>query len=561
MTLKDVQIMIKPSRNTIKALIIILSILLLIASVITGCRRSGIEVAIITTADLQSKVIPYDTKIMVDGKDQKIAVGGLERISSLAKKIESEVDYSLFVSTGDDLIGAFYDKFKGVPEIKAMNMAGYDVVTPGNHEFDFGVDLYVGAIKNARFDIVSSNLIIKNEALSKLIKPYIIKEINSLKVGVFGLMTPELSEVSNVGEEVSVDKDIVKVAKEMVGTLKSKGATMIVALTHIGTPLDRELAKKVEGIHVIVGGHSHEYVYETVEGPNGWKTVIVQDGACGEKMGVLRFNFNGRVNNSRWQTVVLDKSVGKDEKTKEFLDVYVDKYNKNLKKPIGISLTDLDARKDSVRKKESILGNLITDSWIHWFKTKGKDVDVALINGGAIRGDRVYPAGHVTLKDLLEIYPFGDTVMEATLTGAELLQVLEISASSLRVPGDECSGGSRAQEGGFLQVSGVRLDIDTTNKPFCAVYDGRDVKTILSKGKRIVKAEILENGAWKPIEKNKEYNVLMNSWLANGGDGYYIFRDIKNKKDTTFSVVDLLFLYIKKNIPIDPKLEGRINIK
>ncbi|MDO9530048.1 MAG: bifunctional UDP-sugar hydrolase/5'-nucleotidase [Syntrophales bacterium] len=553
--------MIKPSRSAIKAVTIALSVMLLIAATITGCRRSNVDVAIITTADLQSKVVPYDTKIEVDGKDQKIAVGGLERISSLAKKIKSEVDCSLFVSTGDDLIGAFYDKFKGIPEIKAMNMAGYDVATPGNHEFDFGVDHYVGAIKNARFDIVSSNLIIRNEALSKLIKPYIIKEIKGLKIGVFGLMTPELSEVSNVGDGVSVDKDIVGVAKKMVETLKKKGATMIVALTHIGTQLDRELAKKVEGIHVIVGGHSHEYVYETVVGPNGWKTVIVQDGACGEKMGVLRFKFNGIVNNPKWQTVILDKSVGKDEKTKEFLAVYVDKYNENLKNPIGISLTDLDARRNTVRRKESILGNLITDSWTHWFKTKGKDVDVALINGGALRGDRVYPAGPVTLGDLIEIYPFGDTVMEATLNGVQLLQILEISASSLRVPGDECSGGSRAQEGGFLQVSGVRLDIDTANKPFCAVYGGRDVKKILSKGKRVVKAEILENGAWKSIEKNKEYNVLMNSWLASGGDGYYMFRGIKNKKDTTFSIVDLLFLYIKKNSPINPQLEGRINIR
>jgi 5'-nucleotidase/UDP-sugar diphosphatase len=553
--------MIKPSRNTIKTLTIFLSFLLLIVSVISGCRRSNVEVAIITTADLQSKVVPYDTKMKVAGKDQKIAVGGLERISSLAKKVESEVDCSLFVSTGDDLIGAFYDKFKGIPEIKAMNMAGYDVATPGNHEFDFGVDHYVGAIKNARFDIVSSNLIIRNEALSKLVKPYIIKEIKGLKVGVFGLMTPELSEVSDVGEEVSVDKDIVGVAKKMVETLKKKGAIMIVALTHIGTQLDRELAKKVEGIHVIVGGHSHEYVYETVEGPSGWKTIIVQDGACGEKMGVLRFNFNGMMNNPRWQTVVLDKNVGKDEKTKEFLGVYVDKYNKNLKKPIGIILTDLDARRDTVRRKESILGNLITDSWIHWFKTKGKDVDVALINGGAIRGDRVYPAGSVNLRDLLEIYPFGDTLMEAALNGAQLLQVLEISASSLRVPGDDCVGGSRAQEGGFLQVSGVRLDINAKNNPFCAVYAGRDVKTILSKGKRVVRAEILENGTWKPIERDKEYNVLINSWLTGGGDGYYIFRDIKSKKDTTFSVVDLLFLYIKENSPINPQLEGRINIK
>ncbi|MBN2569668.1 MAG: bifunctional metallophosphatase/5'-nucleotidase [Deltaproteobacteria bacterium] len=552
--------MIKSSRSSIKVAVTVLSVMLLIATVIAGCRRS-VEVAIITTADLQSKVVPYDTKIKVDGKDQKIAVGGLERISSLAKKIESEVDCSLFVSTGDDLMGAFYDKFKGIPEIKAMNMAGYDVVTPGNHEFDLGVDLYVNAIKNARFDIVSSNLIIRNKALSQLIKPYITKEIKGLKIGVFGLMTPELSEVSSVEEEISVDKDVVKIAKEMVNTLKQKGATMIVALTHIGTPLDRELAKKVEGIHVIVGGHSHEYVYEIVEGPNKWKTVIIQDGACGEKMGVLRFNFNGVVNNPRWQTVVLDKSVGKDEKIDKFLAVYIDEYNKNLEKPVGVSLTDLDARKDTVRRKESILGNLITDSWIHWFKTKGKHIDVALINGGALRGDRVYSAGPVTLKDLREIYPFGDMVMEATLTGAELLQVLEISASSIRVKGDECSGDNRAQEGGFLQLSRVRLDIDTTNKPFCAVYDGRDVKRILSKGERIVKAEILENGVWKPIDRNKEYTVLINSWLANGGDGYYIFRGIENKKDTTFSVADLLFLYIKNNSPIDPKLEGRINIK
>lgn len=523
----------------------------------------AVEIAIITTTDLQSRVVPVETTVTANGESEKITVGGFERISSIAGQTRSDVDGALLVSTGDDLMGPFFVMFNGTPEIEAMNMAGYDVVTPGNHEFDAGVNSYTTAIKTAEFNIVSSNLITENTDLAAAIEPYVIKEVAGVRVGLFGLMTPDLPRVSNVGDEVRVDKDIVAVANENVAALQSEGAELIVALTHIGTELDEELAKEVAGIDVIVGGHSYEYVYETVEGPGGWETVIVQAGAYGEKIGILRFSFNGTVNDPAWETVLLDGSVGTDTEIKTFLDGYMGRYNEQLDEPVGVSSGDLDARKSAVRSGESNLGDLITDSWIDWFRSNGKAVDLALIHGGGIRGDMIYPAGEISYKELLEIHPFGNTVVEVTLSGEELLQVLEISASALRVDGDGCAEENRASTGGFLQISGIRIEIDTAKQPFCAEYEERTVKAVIAEGERVVKAEVfdVDEGEWKTVDPTGEYTVLINSWLAEGGDAHYVFLDVEDKSDTTLTITDLLMYYIQENSPIEPQIDGRIVVK
>ena len=519
------------------------------------------EFAIITTADIQSNIISFETEVKEDGEKKRVVVGGMDRIFYLSEKIRSETAGAILVSTGDDLMGIFFTLFKGVPEMKSMTMAGYDVVTPGNHEFDQGIDVYVNAASYADFPIICSNITTTDNELASIIEPYIIKNVNGLKVGFFGLMTPDLPRVASVGDEVQV-KDVIDTAKEMVEILRGEGVDIVVALTHEGASMDRLVAREVPGIDIIVGGHSHEYVYETVTGPDDWETIIVQAGAGGERVGVLYFTFDGeKVIEPRWELVLLDDSVGADRKLKRFLKKYKRSFDRQLKKPIGESLVELDATTKVVRTGESVIGNVITDSWLEWYKEKGGGWDIAMINGGAIRSDRVYEAGPITYKELYSIYPFGDDVVGVMLSGEELLQILEISASALIVDNDSYDSEIRTSTGGFLQVGGMRVIYDVSKEPFRAEFDGKTLKKLISPGNRVVKVEVMEDGNWVPLDKNKDYSLLVNSWIAGGGDGYYIFNEILDKEDTTLKVVNLLLFYLEEKGPIDASIEGRITIE
>ncbi|OYD15146.1 hypothetical protein CH333_06335 [candidate division WOR-3 bacterium JGI_Cruoil_03_44_89] len=508
-----------------------------------------VEIAIMTTADLQSCVAPYTVVI----KGDTLTVGGIERIASASKKISSEVDGSLLLSSGDDLMGPLFSLLEGEPEIRGMSMAGYDVVAPGNHEFDRGVGVYKNAISYSNFDIVSANLIIDDQELASRIHPYVIKEVAGLKVGIFGMMTPEFLKVCNApGGGVTVDQSIVKVARNVVNELKKEECDILIGVTHIGLNFDRELARGVDDIDIIVGGHDHEYVYETVG-----NTIIVQDGSRAKYLGVLNFTYSkGKLQNPTWQTVLLDSTVGYDPEIRGLMAQYLKVYDDSLGAVIGESTVDLDAHSDVVRSRETNLGNMIADSWLNWFT----DADVALVNGGSIRGDRIYPAGTITFSTVNEILPFRNEVYMVQLTGADLKRVFEISASVLRVKDDGCPDTCRASDGGFLQVGGVRITIDTTQAPFCAIYAGRDVTEVINVGSRVTGIEVYQNGSWNSLDTSATYTVLTNSWTAIGGDGHYIFtgKDIQ-KQNTTLTTTDLLTGYIQSHTKVSPQLENRIN--
>jgi len=533
-------------------------VLLLSSFVIEGCGNrdykdpgdnGSFSFAIMTTADIQSAIVPSKAKI--GGKD--VVVGGFERIAAVARRVRGEVDASLLVSTGDDLFGPLYSSMKGKPEITGMNLTGYDVVCPGNHEFDFGASLYKTAIANADFPIVCANLHFDDKKLSSKITPTYIKEIKGIKVGFFGLMTPGFLRVCNPGPGVRIDEDIISVARKVVGELKAGGCELIIALTHIGENEDRILARSIEGIDVIVGGHSHTYVYETLN-----NTVIINDGSRAPYLGVLRFTYkDGHVKDPHWKLVLLDSTVGEDSAIKNKMSEFMNTYGKGLTKAIGRSTVDLDARKSVVREKESALGNMITDAFLYWFG----DVDVALVNGGAIRGDKIFSAGDLTYETINQISPFRDELVKVRLTGAQLKQVMEISASSLRSEkcASSCVKATRTSSGGFLQLGGLKVVYNTSADPFCARYNGKDVTKIVNPGSRVTCLEVLKNGIWKPVEDNVTYTVITNKWLAEGGNGYYVFRDESVPKDyTTVIDADVLINYIQKNTPLTPVLERRI---
>lgn len=519
------------------------------------------HLAIIDTSDLHSYVLPYETQVTKDGAKVSIIVGGMDRIAAVADRMRASTDGTLLVTGGDNLMGFFFRSFAGTPEITSMNMAGYDVVTLGNHDFDLGVEACTTAMRNADFPIVSSNVTIADPELAGMVDRYVIEEVAGVKIGFFGLMTPDLPRVSSVGTDVVVDEDLTSVSIEMVRLLRENGADLIVALTHVGKDLDEATAREVAGIDIIVGGHSHDTFFETVEGPGGWETIIIQSGVNARQAGILTFDVAGaRVVNAAWETVLLSETVGSDPEIAAYLKPYKEKLDRNMNKAVGRTLVDLDATNDVVRKKESNLGNLVTDAWVDWFAKRGAADPIALINGGTVRGNQIYAKGSITYGQLLKIHPFSNTIYEVTLSGKDLLAVLELSASAIRVTGDGGTDTERVAEGGFLQVSGIRFAIDLKGRPFCGEYDGRSIKRVVFPGERVRDVMVREHGAWVKLDPGKDYTVLVTSWTASGGDGFYPFINAR-KKDTTVDIVDVLLAYIKATSPVNPRTEGRIVIE
>jgi len=514
----------------------------------TAWASTETTIAIMTTANILSCITPYT----VDDDGKQFTVGGLERIASAAKKIRSQVDGALLLSSGDDLMSPFFSVFHGEPEMRGMSLAGYDIVAPGNHEFDFGAEAYKDALNFATFPVVSANLVVDDQELRNRILPYTIKEIAHIKVGVFGMMTPDFLKISNPGDDTTVNQDIISAAQKAVDSLLKEKCDLIIALTHIGIELDRQLAKKVAGIDIIIGGHNHQYSYETYG-----DTIIVQNGAKGEYLDVLRFTFaGGEIVNPTWEKILLDSTVGYDPEIRHLIAPYMAQYKDRLGEGIGKSSLNLDAREDVVRRHESNLGNFIADSWLAWFTY----ADIALVNSGTIRGNKVYPAGSITYLTVNEILPFRDEVVSIKINGDDLKQLLEISASALRAQDDGCPDNSRAPSGGFFQMAGLRITIDLSKPSFCAVYSERGISELTNSGSRIVKAEVYINGLWTPLDPSATYTVLVNMWTASGGDGYYILlqEDI-SKVNTTMLTTDILAGYIQRHTPISPQTEGRID--
>lgn len=511
------------------------------------------RLTILTTADLQSQVTEYQTKIKINGKKVKKTVGGIPRIAYFTKKLKEQRGSVIFLTSGDDFIGPYFRAFHGIPETLFWDQIA-DAWTPGNHEFDLGPSVLGQALSYATIPVLGANLDLSSEpALRGKIIPYTIKELYGVKVGIFGLITPNLPMITNLGDNVKVETNLKSVAEQMVRALRARNVDLIVALTHIGLNADRVLASEVNGIDVIVGGHSHILMKkaEEVTNPDGHKTIIVQDGARAAYIGELQLEIgdNG-VSSYKWTIHLLDGTVAKDPVMQKMVSLSMSMLPPP--KPVGKSLVDLDAKKSTVRYREAAIGNLFTDAAREKFK-----LDIAVANGGGIRGDKIYPSGQITTKTLQEMHPFGNTIVIVKLTGAQVKEVLERGAAALAAPNDTRAKDAMPPSGAFLQVSGVKFTIDLSRQP--QVLDSESKPTrIAIPGSRVT--DIYVNGS--PIDMNRVYTLGIGNFNAAGGDGYIMIKNLPSnlKYDTAITIPEILEEYIRNHTPIAPKVEGRITI-
>jgi 5'-nucleotidase len=422
---------------------------------------------------------------------------------------------------------------------EVMNALGYDAMTIGNHEFDLGPVALARFIDAARFPVVSANIDASSDPdLDGKIRPFDVFLFGGEIIGVFGLTTETTASASSPGEDV-VFEPVVRRARSIVAMLERQGVNRIIAVTHLGFSRDLELAAAVDGIDVIVGGHSHTQLgagdmpYPTlVTSPLGDPVVVVTAGEWGEALGRLDvvFDTTGVVVEASGELIPVSASVPEDETVAALLAPYAIEAETLLRDPVGTSDVDLDGDRTRVRSGETNLGDAIADAML--WKTSSQGARVALHNGGGVRAS--IPRGPVTMGQILEVLPFGNEITLVTVTGRQLLDALENGVSQVE-------GGA----GRFPQVSGLQFALD-----------------VAAAGARVRLVEIWDPdvGAYRALLPEESLIVATNDFLAGGGDGYAAFAAGTDRYDTGWLLSDVLAEYVREQSPLRVEVDGRIRV-
>ncbi|PWV95707.1 2',3'-cyclic-nucleotide 2'-phosphodiesterase (5'-nucleotidase family) [Paenibacillus cellulosilyticus] len=488
---------------------------------------------------------------------------------------EARNDNTLLLDAGDVFSGTLYfNKYEGLADLWFMNELGYDAMTFGNHEFDKGPSTLKTFIQSASFPFVSSNIDFGTDAsLSPLfnaavgepgdngnIYPAIIRTVNGEKIGIFGLTTPDTAALSSPGEAIHF-KDIKASAEQAVAALQEKGVNKIIALSHIGYNLDEKLADEVEGIDIIVGGHSHTKLTQpVVHHADHEPTIVVQTGEYGAFLGQLdaTFDDNGVLTAWNGKLIEIDAKdsagqyvIASDAAAEAKLAEYAAPLDELKQTIIGYTETVLDGERGNVRKKETNLGDLMADGMLAKVKSlvpASADVEgyVTIQNGGGIRAS--IGAGDITLGELLTVMPFGNNLTALKMTGKEITAALENGVS-----------GVQTGEGRFPQVAGMRFYYDSTKQG--EVVDSVS-NTIVTAGHRIAKVQIKNaNGTYSDIKPNSYYIVATNSFMADGGDFYASMKQAKQAgRQYELNLVDyeVFRSYLDTIGRVNRSTEGRI---
>ncbi len=504
--------------------------------------------------------------------DTHANLANIARKVTAVKEVRAKKPNALLLDAGDVFSGTLYfNEFKGQADLAFMNLMKYDVMTFGNHEFDLGAtpeghQALVDFIKGSQFPFVSSNVdfskdtkftglftdLISSEPQNGKIYNGIIKEMNGEKVGIFGLTTAETKDISSPGSIAF--EDYITEAKKAVKAFEDKGVNKVIALTHIGyddNPAydnDQILAKSVEGIDVIVGGHSHTQldkpvvVDKNIAGQAKATTLIVQAYQYNDYLGTLDVTFNNKgVVVAHNGALLKVADYVEDAQALATLKPFKDKVEELSNTETGATAiialdnprTGGDNTKPSVRKNETPLGNLITDGMLKKAKQYNNDVIMALQNGGGIRAG--INQGPITVGEVITVLPFGNTLATMSLTGKELKEALEVSV-----------GQYSAENGGFLHVSGAKVEFDSSK----------------AKGQRIVKVSYMDGqGEYVEIQDNVTYTIATNAFTAKGGDGYDVFKKAYEEgrvTDLGLSDWENLAEHITSLGTVNPKVEGRV---
>ena len=480
--------------------------------------------------------------VILHSNDVHGNVEGYAYIAALKADYEAKGAEVILVDAGDYSQGTTYvSTTKGADAVAMMNAVGYDVVTLGNHEFDYGYAQLKENMKKAEFKVVCADVYENGKTIFD--SNFVYTTASGVKVGFFGLETPEAQTKANPAKIKGLTfldgKPLFKCAQDQIDALK-KTADVVICLSHLGVDDESvghqsyDLYANTTGIDMIIDGHSHTVM---TEGKND--EPIQSTGTAFENVGVIVIDDLTKVIESNKLVAITEESA-KDETVAAAAKVIVDRVNEEYGEVFAKSEVALNGAKapQGNRDSETNNGDLITDAML-WtvLKDKGSltvkdDHVVAITNGGGIRA-AINP-GDVTKKDINTVLPFGNTVAVVYITGAELLEALE--ASTYCTP---------TAVGGFPQVAGIDMTIDTT-KDFDANAETYPASTYY--GPASIKRVTINSINGKEFSLTDTYAVVTNDFCADGGDTYYAFAAATAKFDTGIPMDEAVMDYVKTEL-------------
>lgn len=518
-----------------KAFTKILSIMLTAVLLYTSSLYSQTTITLIHINDTHSQLDgtgPRDINL-------NPSLGGISRAATVIGTLKATMPNPILLHGGDFSVGDFFfNKYYGVPELQIMTSLGFDAMTIGNHEFDFGPStlemVFDEAFSNTSFPVVSANLNLTGyPALANHISPYTIKTVSGVKVGIFGMTIP--APLSNPSPVV-IEENIPEIAYATVAELQTQGCNVIIMLSHLGLAIDREVAANVPGINFVVGAHDHSELTQplAVASPGG-TAYIVQAGSSYADVGKLCFvYYNGTVSLVNYQLIPVNSKVPSvpeidviiNDLKMGIVQQYGDVYNTKL----GSAIKDIKAEPDKNNKgwKDSPIGNFVTDAYRNAANTQ-----IAITADGLISG-KLYK-GPLAGTDIFRVASYGYNpetglgfyLMTCYISGIQLITGLETSLAMLGVDDDF-----------FVQISGFEFKYNPSNPP----------------GERVILSSVRING--KLLLPEHIYSLTLNEGLLGLLTSLGV--QVENIQPTGVSEYDALKSYVILLGNVKHSTEGRI---
>ena len=479
--------------------------------------------------------------VILHSNDVHGAITGYACIAALKTDYESRGAEVILVDAGDYSQGTTnVSTTKGADAVAMMNAAGYDVVTIGNHEFDYGYEQLMDNMSKAEFKVVCAD-VFDADGTTIFDANYTYTTKSGVKVGFFGLETPEAQTKANPalikGLTFAID-DLWAVSQKQIDALAD--ADVVICLSHLGVDNETkpytsyDLWNNTKGIDMIIDGHSH-----TVMTKGDKNEPIQSTGTAFANIGVIVIDDASKKIESNELVAVTD-TMAKDEAVAAAAEKIIDRVKAEYDVKFAVSKVELNGAKapNGNRDSETNNGDLITDAMV-WQVLQNKDgltVNedhvVAITNGGGIRA--AIKPGDVTKNDINTVLPFGNTVAVVYVTGAELLEALE--ASTYCTPG---------AIGGFPQVSGINFTLHT-GKAYDANAETYPNSTYY--GPKSINRVVINSINGKEFKENEIYAVVTNNFCAAGGDTYYAFASASAQFDTGIPVDEAVMAYITREL-------------
>ena len=485
--------------------------------------------------------------VILHTNDVHGAIDNYASVAALKDAYEAAGAQVLLMDAGDFSQGSTsVNVSEGATAVELMNMAGYDVATTGNHEFDFGYANLKTLMESAEFPILAADAFTAEGDLA-MDGDNLTFQLGDVTVGVFGLATPETATKAHPAKLEGVtflaEEELFACAQEQVDELTAAGCDYIICLGHLGIDAEStgnrsiDLLENVTGIDVFIDGHSHSTQSDIAEETNGTgmvgDTVLTSTGTQLESVGVVDIAADGTIDASTISMEELNATEGftPDQDIATRVSEINAQIEEDMGQVIGTSEVDLDGVRENVRASETNLGDLITDAMLWQAGQDNEEVDAAITNGGGIRAS--IAAGDITKKSVNDVLPFGNTLYVVELTGAELLEALEASTYCTPEP-----------VGAFPQVAGIEFTINTG-----AAYDAGEnyPGTTYAEPASINRVTILTVGG-QAFDADATYTIVTNDFLAAGGDTYYAFSAAESGYDTGISLDQVVMDYITEEL-------------